>query len=194
MSMQKNFNRVLVAVLVMYLSGLDAFAQRRSSKPAPMAASPYVAPTSTVKKLEIASNHTLQAGLQAGGIVSGLSIPTAGSVAFGFTGDVAFSLNDEWQISVPVILVASTSTVFILGAGPQYNWGEGARINQFFANLRPGLAVGGGSSAFVLNSTIGKRFEIIPNVAYRPNFGISFNAAAGEASFDLAPIAISIEL
>lgn len=146
------------------------------------------------RNLEIASNQLIAAGMFGGGINSGLSIPTDASVAFGFAFDVAFRINSEWQISVPVTLVASSVTTFALTAGPQFNFGEYSRMNQFFAAFRPGILSAGGGSSFLLNAVIGKRFEIVPAVSYRPNFGITFRAAAGEASFDLSPLAISIEI
>lgn len=146
------------------------------------------------RNLEIASNQLLSAGIIGGGINSGLSIPTAGSVTFGFAFDVAFRIAPDWQISVPTTLIASSATIFALAVGPQYNFGEYSRMNQFYAALRPGILIIGGTSAFALNAVVGKRFEIIPGVSYRPNFGITFNAAAGEASFDLSPLAISIEI
>jgi hypothetical protein len=202
--MTKFHSTVLLALSLCALHGPNAEAQRtrKRAEPAPTsfpAASggeSYSYSGSSRKFLEISSNQLVSGGLYGGGVNSALSVSTqsGSSVLFGLALSGDFNLKNEWQISVPLFLLISSSSTFILAAGPQYNFGDGPRLNQWFANLRPGFAVSGGETEFILNGTIGKRFEILPGVAYRPNFGINWNAGGGYVTFDLAPIALSIEI
>lgn len=196
--------QTLSAFVVLLLSSVvtvPAWAQKsrasRVSTPAVSESAPsssYTYSGSSGKFIEIASNQVLFGGLVGGGMNSTLYIPTSGTVLFGLSAEGNFNLSGPWQISVPLYLLASSSTSFLLGAGPQYNFGEGSRMNQFWVNFRPGLYIQGGDASFLLNATVGKRFEILPGLAYRPNFGIMFDTNAGEAGFSLSPFALSFEI
>lgn len=191
-----------LSLTLLSLASPSAHAQRTRKRTEPAAASSsssgesYSYSGSSGKFMEISSNQLIQGGLYGGGINSALSISTqsGSSVRFGLALAGDFNLKSDWQISVPLFLLISSSSSFVLAAGPQYNFGDGPRMEQWFANLRPGFAVSGGETSFILNGTIGKRFEIIPHVAYRPNFGINWDANEGYVTFDLAPIALSIEI
>jgi hypothetical protein len=185
-------NIQILSFLAIPLFALSALAAPGAGKSNPTATE--YRPTHQ-KFLELGMNQMISGGLVGGGMQSTLNFNTAGGSAnFSIAAEGAFRLTEQFQISVPLQLFASSTTGFSLAVGPQYNFGADHLMNQFFVNLRPGFLVLGGGTSFILNATFGKRFELLPSVAYRPNFGMTLLASAGEMDFSISPFAISIEL
>lgn len=142
--------------------------------------------------IELSTNTSI-----GGPMGSTLAVPvdtSSGSVVFAASLEGAYALSEAWQISVPFVLVLHQTSTFQINIGPQFNFGDGPLLDQFFANIRPGIRLATGSTAFAVSAVFGKRFQLTESVSYRPWVGLNavFYTSA-DLQVQFSPVAFSFE-